>query len=292
MKKTGMGETTFKIVNAIILTLFTLACFYPFYVIFINSISENGHQIQSLIPNGFDLESYETILKTPGVFESMGISLARTVIGTFLTVLCSSFMAFLFTQPELPGRGFFYKLVLFTMYISAGFIPYYLLINAIGLRNTFWVYVIPGAVSAYYIILIKTYIESIPSVLQESAEIDGAGILTVYFRIIMPVCKPILACIIVFSAVYQWNAWSDTLYFVTNSRLVTLQYLLWQLLNSNMASAARTASASAIGSASMPVTPTTLRMAMTFFTALPIICVYPFMQKYFVKGIMLGSVKG
>lgn len=179
-----------------------------------------------------------------------------------------------------------------TMYVNAGFIPYYLLISNIGLKNNFLVYILPYAVQAYFIILIKTYIESIPSELVESAEMDGAGLVKVFFRIILPLAKPILACIVVFAAVNQWNTWSDDMFFMQGRKaanLHCLQYLLYTKLQSNVVS---TTGAGAAAGAAVKVTSTTLRMAMSFITVVPILCVYPYMQRFFTKGIMLGAVKG
>ena len=164
--------------------------------------------------------------------------------------------------------------------------------TAVGLRNNFLVYILPTAVQAYFIILIKTYIESIPAELVESAEMDGAGILKIYARIILPLAKPILACIVVFAAVNQWNAWSDDMFFMQGrkaSNLHCLQYLLYQNLQSNVVSSV---GAGAAAGAAIQVSSMSLRMAMSFVTIFPILCVYPFIQKYFTKGIMLGAVKG
>jgi len=291
--KISVAERILLYLNDAFLCAFTFICLYPFYSILINSLSVNSKRTNAFLPNGFTLKAYDTIFKTAGIFASVSVSVARMVSGTLICVICSSFVAYLFTQQEMPFRKTLYRLFVFTMYISAGFIPYYLLISNLGMKNTFWVYIIPGAVSAYYIILVKTYIESIPRVLQESAEIDGAGVLTVYIFIILPLCLPILACLIVFCAVNHWNSWADNLYFVTDKNLTTLQFKLYQLLQSNMGEAMRAnPTAAASGAAAQKLTPTTLRMAMTFFTALPILCVYPFMQKYFIRGIMLGAVKG
>ena len=178
------------------------------------------------------------------------------------------------------------------MYVNAGFIPYYLTISKLGLKNNFLVYILPTAVQAYFLILIKTYFESIPRELTESAEMDGAGILKIYARVILPLSKPIIACIVVFAAVNQWNTWSDDMYFMTGRKaanLHCLQYLLYQKLQANVVTST---SAGAAAGAAIQVSSTTLRMGMSFITIIPILCVYPFMQRYFTKGIMLGAVKG
>jgi ABC-type glycerol-3-phosphate transport system permease component len=281
--------------NILLLTLFALMCVYPLYYILINSFSSPAAVTRGvfLVPLEFSVEAYDKLKAIPGIGSSVVVSAMRTVVGSLLTMAASSFVAYLLTHKDMPARKFLYRFFIVTMYIGAGFIPYYLLISNIGLKNNFLVYVLPSAVSAYFIILIKTYIESIPAAMHESAEIDGAGILTIYLRIVLPLSKPILACIIVFAAVNQWNSWADDMFFMQGSRarnLHVLQFLLYQNLQSNMSAAVSGGSAAA--GAAIKVTPQTLRMAMTFVTVLPILCVYPFMQRYFTKGIMLGAVKG
>lgn len=231
------------------------------------------------------------MIDIPGLTSSIGIAFARTIIGTLLTLICCSFTAYLLSDRDLPKRKLIYRFFILTMYINAGFIPYYLTISAIGLKNNFLVYVLPAAVQAYFIILIKTYIESIPAELVESAEMDGAGLIKIYYRIILPLSKPILACIVVFAAVNQWNAWADDMYFMQGRKangLHCLQYLLYTKLQSNVVNS----TAGAAAGANMTVSSNSLRMAMSFVTVIPILCVYPYMQRFFTKGIMLGAVKG
>jgi ABC-type glycerol-3-phosphate transport system permease component len=180
------------------------------------------------------------------------------------------------------------------MYFNAGLIPGYLNIRALHLDNTFLVYVI-GVVSAFNLILVKTYIESIPESLEESAEIDGAGYLTVFFRLILPLCQPILATIAVFTAVGQWNSFMDTLLYIRNSRLFTLQFLLWQYLNeaTAIANAMRTmATQGGYFDPSGMLTTSSVRMTIAMVVTLPVLFIYPFFQRHFVKGIMMGAIKG
>jgi len=168
-----------------------------------------------------------------------------------------------------------------------------MLVHNLGLMNTFWVYVIPGALSPFFIIITKAYLDSLPPSLREAAEIDGAGIVRIFFSVIAPLCKPIIACLIVFAAVAQWNAWADTLYFVRDPDLFPLQFRLYRMLQNNMAEAMRTARTASAGMAvQQRMTPAALRLTMTFITTMPILLVYPFMQRYFVKGLMLGAIKG
>jgi multiple sugar transport system permease protein/putative aldouronate transport system permease protein len=289
------GNPLVNFTNMVILGLFAFLCIYPLYFIFINSLSSptavtNGVYV---FPKEMTLEAYNNLREIPGIGSSITVSVMRSLFGSLYSALCSSFAAYIITRRHMPARKFFYRFFIVTMYINAGFIPYYLLISNIGLKNNFLVYILPYGVSAYYIILIKTYIEQMPTAIWESAEIDGAGILRIFFIIIIPLAKPIIACIIVFAAVFQWNAWSDDMFFMMGSRarnLHCLQYLLYRNLQSNMSQALQGGSSTVISG--VQVTPTTLRMAMTFITVLPILCVYPFMQRYFTKGIMLGAVKG
>ena len=264
------------------------------WYIFINSWSSPAAVNRGVyfIPLEFTTEAYTNLVQIPGLTSSIFVSFARTIFGTILTVLCSSFTAYLLADKFLPAKKFLYRFFIITMYVNAGFIPYYLTISALNLRNNFLVYILPTAVQAYFIILIKTYIESIPGEMIESAEIDGAGIFRIYAQIIMPLSKPILACIVVFTAVNQWNTWSDDMFFMQGrgaANLHCLQYLLYQNLQSNVVTSV---GAGAAAGAAVKVSSMTLRMAMSFVTIFPILCVYPFMQRYFTKGIMLGAVKG
>ena len=220
------------------------------------------------------------------------ISICRSVLGTVITVICSSFFAYLVANPNMYLRAVVYRIVILTMYINAGLIPWYMTMKAYGLQNNFLLYIIPGAVSAYYVILLKTYMEQLPRELEESAKIDGAGLFIVYRKIIFPLSKPIVATVAVYSVVGHWNAWTDNYFLVSNAKLQTLQMVLYNYLNQanrfqNMTS--KSIDASAVRSS---ITPTSVKMCITVLVVLPIMFVYPFLQRYFVKGIMMGAVKG
>ncbi len=278
--------------------LFTIACLFPFYYILINTISDN--QLVStgqitLIPRGLHLDNYKNVLKLSTIAPAALVSVARTILGTIITIIAASFPAYAFTRMEFWGRKFFYRMVVITMYFSAGLIPLFMTYRMLGLYNNFLVYVLPAVVTPFNLILCKTYIESLPASLEESAEIDGAGYLTRYTRLIMPLSKPILATIAVFSAVGQWNNFMDTVLYVRNSKLFTLQYVLYDYLNRANAiiEIMRTDPSSMEGDAlSSILTPITVKYTICIVTILPILVVYPFFQKYFVKGIMIGAVKG
>ena len=279
--------------NFFLLIVFAFLCVYPLYFIFINSISGADAVVRGvyLLPEDFSLEFYKSLLQMPNIPNSIVVSVARTVLGTALTVICSSFLEYMVTQSELPMRKWVYRFVVATMYFNAGLIPWYILMVNLGLKNNFLLYILPSAVGAYYVVLSKTYIESIPASVEESAKIDGAGVLTIYARLILPMSMPIIACLIVFCAVNQWNAWSDNFYLVSDPKLSTLQYQLYMNLANESSNVTNTTSSSSL-LRSKATTELGLRYALSMLTVLPIILVYPFMQKYFVKGIMLGAVKG
>lgn len=283
----------FDFVIYLVLTLFFIICIYPFYYILLYSVS-NPVEVQrgiSLLPAGFTLNNYVEVFRLKGILNATIVSLARTIGGCGLTVFASSFLAYLVTKNELPGRKVIYRFIIITMYFNAGLIPWYLSMKYYHLNNNFWVYVLPFAVSAYYVILVKTFIEQLPPALEESAKIDGAGYFTIFVKIIFPLSKPIIATILVFAAVGQWNCWMDNYFLVQNSKLKTLQLILYEYLNSAQAIAnASNEEKTRLGKAVM--TPTTIKMTITMVVTIPIILVYPFMQKHFVKGIMMGAVKG
>ena len=279
--------------NFFLLIVFAFLCVYPLYFIFINSISGADAVVRGvyILPEDFSLEFYKSLLQMPNIPNSIVVSVARTVLGTALTVICSSFLGYMVTQSELPMRKWVYRFVVATMYFNAGLIPWYILMVNLGLKNNFLLYILPSAVGAYYVVLSKTYIESIPASVEESAKIDGAGVLTIYARLILPMSMPIIACLIVFCAVNQWNAWSDNFYLVSDPKLSTLQYQLYMNLANESSNVTNTTSSSSL-LRSKATTELGLRYALSMLTVLPILLVYPCMQKYFVKGIMLGAVKG
>ena len=224
------------------------------------------------------------------------MSIGRVVIGTAATVLASAFLGFMFTQEKMWARKFWYRFIVITMYFNAGLIPMYLTMQNLHLTNSFWVYVIPGIVQPFNIILVKTYVESIPKSLQEAAEIDGAGVLKIFRRVILPTSTPILATVAIFSAVGHWNSFQDTLMYITDQSLWTLQYLLYSYINqaSSLAMLIKNSLGSAQNMMALATqqTSTSVRMTVSVIVVLPILCIYPMFQKYFVKGIMIGSVKG
>lgn len=297
-KKLTAGDIVFNIFNYAFFGIFTLLCFLPFYYLFINTISDNELVTKGMIlwyPKGIHFNNYLDVLRLRGLGTALLVSVARTVLGTALTIIGTSFLGYALTKQELWHRKVWYRFVVVTMYFNAGIIPWFINMKNLGLTNNFLAYILPGTISAYSLILFKTYVESIPTSLEESAELDGAGYLVRYAKIIMPLCKPILATLIVFSAVGHWNNFMDTVFLVTDSELYTLQYVLYQYLNEANSLADTLKNMSEMGvqvDASQLLTPTAVKMTISMVVVIPILCVYPFFQKYFVGGIMIGAVKG
>ena len=291
-------DILFKIVNYSIFLLFTFLCAYPFYYLIINSISSNelsSNGMINFLPRQIHFQNYKDVFQLSGLSTAVVVSIARTVIGTACTVMASAYLGFMFTQKKMCHRRFFYRFIVVTMYFSAGLIPMFMTMKLLHLTNSFWVYIIPGIVQPFNVIMVKTFIESIPSSLQEAAEVDGAGVLTVFFKVILPTCTPILATIAIWAAVGQWNSFQDTLIYITDQKLFSLQYLLYIYLNQANSLAALVKSSTSMEAVADLVTkqtPTSIRMTISVVVVLPILFIYPMFQKYFVKGIMIGAVKG
>ena len=294
--KVSLSERILQIVIYCLVTLFVILCVYPFYYLIIYSLSDPTLAAKGiyLLPKGFTFSISQRIFEKTDFGHAFLISASRTIINTGLCILGSSLFAYLVTKRDMIGRKFVYRFVVITMYIGAGLIPYYITMKAYHLKDTYFLYIIPGIINAFYVILIKTFIEQIPPSLEESAEIDGAGYLVRYFRLILPLSKPILATISVFSAVGQWNNWMDTVLYTKDKALQTLQYVLYRYLNeaNTLAEIAREDPSAMNADLATQLSPLTIKYTISIVTILPILLVYPFFQKYFVKGIMIGAVKG
>lgn len=298
MNKSRANDTAFNILNITVFLVFTFLCVFPFYYIFINTIS--GNELSSagkilFYPRGIHFGNYVEVLKLKGIGRAALISVARTVSGTFLTLLAASFLGYAFCKPEYWHRKFWYRFVVIAMYFSAGLIPWFVTMKTIGLYNNFLAYILPSMVAPFYVILFKTFVEQIPPSLEESVQIDGGGYVVRFFQIILPLSAPILATIAVFSSAGQWNSFLDTLFLVKSQELFTLQYIMYQYLNqvNALATLMRSSQTTNVNVASMNLlTPTSVRMTISFVVVVPILFAYPFLQRYFVKGIMIGAIKG
>ncbi len=295
----SIGDRFFHVLNHSFFILFTLVCIFPFYYLFINTISSNDLVRKGLVnfwPIGLHLDNYIKLTGVGDLTNAFLVSLSRTALGTILTVAASGFIGYIMTKRELWRRKVWYRFMVVTMYFNAGIIPWFTNMQMLGLTNNYLAYILPGIVNVFNIIMVKTYIESIPKELEESAEIDGASVLLIFRRIIWPLSKPILATIAVWSAVLNWNSFVDSLVLMSaKPQLYTLQHRLWIYLNTTnnlqalMSTNTTTVSAAILeGALNAKVVKYTIAMV----TAIPILIVYPFMQRYFEQGIMLGAVKG
>ena len=299
MHRLTWQDVIFNICNYGFFSIFTLSCIFPFYYIFINTISKRSYVASGQItlwPKGINLQNYIDILKVNDIFQAFSVSLARTILGTALMVAATGLIGYLVTKQEMWHRKIWYRFIVITMYFNAGIIPWYMNMSMLGLTDSFAAYIIPGIVAPYNIILVKTYIESIPSELEESAFMDGAGFLVVFTKIIWPLSKPILATIAIFGAVGHWNSFTDSLILMQgNPELFTLQHLLYNYLNSgsNLEGIMSSGNTTALGNLmENMVNGKVIKYTVSMVAIIPILLVYPFMQRYFEKGIMLGAVKG
>jgi putative aldouronate transport system permease protein len=291
------GDRLFDWCNYLFLTMVLLVTLYPFLNVLAISLNDSVDTVRGGIyiwPREFTLENYRVIFEYDHLVTGFINSVLRTVIGTVLGVLSSAMVAFTLSRGDFQGRKFVSTIIVLTLYFSGGLIPGYMLIRELNLINTFWVYVLPGMVNAFHIIIVRSFMDGLPYSLQESAKIDGANDFTIFWRIILPLCTPVLATIALFVAVGQWNAWFDTyLYNSSNPNLTTLQYELMKILqNTTMSASDANAFRGTSGEDhSRTVSPESIKMAISMITIIPILLVYPFVQRFFVKGMTLGAVK-
>jgi len=293
-RKFSAGGLVFNIILYAVFLLFVFLCLYPFYYILIYSVSDTMQAVKGVtfFPRGLTFTNYAKIFELPGIALATLVSIFRTVVGGFVTVLCCAFFGYLMTKQKMYGRKIIYRFFVVTMYLNAGLIPTYLVMRAYHLNNNLLIYILPFALVPYYVILIKTFIEQIPPALEESAKMDGAGLLTIFFRLIIPLSAPIIATIAVFAAVGQWNSYFDNLiYMVGSKQFNTLQLILYQYI-SRAATVSNSINIATAQTLAQQVSPDTIRMTITMIVTLPILFVYPIAQKFFVKGIMMGAVKG
>lgn len=295
-KKNRLNIGAFDVVNGIIMVIVAIIMIYPFWNTIAVSFNDAQDSLRggiSLWPRIFSTYSYQQILSSKLMGTAAINSVLRTVLSTVLGVFFSALIAYVLSRKELIGRKFITVYFLVTMYISAGLIPTYFLIKSLGLLNSFWVYIFPGMISVYNVIVIKSFIQALPDSLSEAAIVDGAGHFRTFIQIIIPCCKPALATIALWCAVGAWNSWFDTfLYNSSDDSLTTLQYEMMRLLSSASNQGRQQSLSDGSNILANTVTPTSMRAAVTVVASVPILIIYPFLQKYFVKGVTLGAVKG
>lgn len=292
MKKKSLGDRIFEICNTIFMVAFVIITLYPVLNTLAISFNDGIDTVRGgihLIPRKFTLQNYYTVLHKQNMVTGAYITVLRTVVGTFLALVTNALLAFIVSRKRFLFKSQLSLFWVITMYVNGGLIPTFLLYKNLHLAGTFWVYVIPGTVSAFNMLVLRTYMVGLPDSLEESAQLDGAGYMTIFVKIISPLCKPVYATVALFVAVGQWNSWFDAmLYNRMSDKYTTLQYELMKLLSSVMQ---QSGSADSARNSANSITPASIRAAATIATMLPIVCLYPFLQRYFVTGLTIGGVK-
>ena len=279
-----------------IVAAITFVFLYPFYVVLIISLNDSVDLMRGYplwAPRKWSVSNYEMVFRSSILGRAVFLSVARTVATTAVGLVCNGMLAFALTRKELVGRRFFNQVFIVTMYVSGGLIPYYIQINSLGLINNFWVFVLPGAISVYYAMIIKSYYSGLPDSVEESAKLDGCNELQIFAAIVLPMSLPVFAAIGVYYAVGEWNSWWDNYLFANGQNMVTLQLLLVRIIKDadTIATMAEKGGGSVIANPAQ-ANPTGVRMATTIVATVPILVSYPFFQKYFISGITIGAVKG
>ncbi len=292
MKKKSLADQIFVICNTIFMVAFVVITLYPVLNTLAVSFNDGIDTVRGgihLIPRKFTLQNYYTVLHKQNMVTGAYITVLRTVVGTFLALAANALLAFVVSRKRFLFKSQLSLFWVITMYVNGGLIPTFLLYKNLHLTGTFWVYVIPGTVSAFNMLVLRTYMVGLPDSLEESAQLDGAGYMTIFVKIISPLCKPVYATVALFVAVGQWNSWFDAmLYNRMSDKYTTLQYELMKLLSSVMQ---QSGSADSARNSANSITPASIRAAATIATMLPIVCLYPFLQRYFVTGLTIGGVK-
>ncbi|GIP58264.1 carbohydrate ABC transporter permease [Paenibacillus woosongensis] len=285
----------FNMFNVFIMACLIVLTLYPFWYSVIGSFNDGLDYAKGgvyLWTRQFTWDNYSALFSDTALVKSFVVTLSRTVIGTVTHVLFTALFAYAFSRRNLRFKRLYSTLGLMSMYLSGGLIPYFILINALGLYNNFLVFIIPTLFSFWNVILFRSYFAELPEALIESAKIDGAGEYTIFFRIILSLSKPVIAAISLFTAVGHWNAYYDAMIFTQGDSLQTVQLYILKLIQSTEAALLLANMSGSLGAAQGSVTTTTLQLAAMVAASLPIVLVYPFVQKFFIKGMLIGSVKG
>lgn len=292
-KKSSFRANWFVWVNTIFFIVFSLMTLFPVWYVIVGSFN-NGVDYTAggvwLWPRVFTWDNYRVVVNDMRIWQGFGITIARTVIGTVSSLLFVSLVAYAMSRKELKGRKFFYYANIFTMFFGGGLIPGFLVIKWLGLLNSFWVYIIPGIYSVYNMIIVRSFFAGIPSDLREAAYMDGASEYRIFFQIYLPLSTPVLATVGLWIIVGHWNTYLDAMYYVTNTNLYPLQYVLMRIINETSTPSSSTTQLPPMVFEN--VSAKTVSLAAIVISILPILCVYPFLQKYFTKGVTIGSIKG
>ncbi|MGI6183311.1 MAG: carbohydrate ABC transporter permease [Candidatus Fimadaptatus sp.] len=288
-RRVSKGDWIMQIVINVLMAVMLVLFLYPIWETVVRSLSTPetaDHPGLKLWPREFTVDAYKNVLKNPDFLIGFKNSVVRTVLGSLIAVAFTFCGGYALSRRDLPGKGIITFYIVLTMFISAGLIPTYLNIRNLGMFNTIWAWVLPGAVSAWNLTICRNFIGSLPYELEESAMVDGAHPLTIVFRIVLPLSAPILAVLVLWTAVGQWNSWFDAMIYTPDNSMTVLQLVVRRMIVSS------TDESNLLAAAKSDVTSTTMKCATIMVSTIPILCVYPFLQKYFVKGVMVGALKG
>ncbi|MGI2294501.1 carbohydrate ABC transporter permease [Paenibacillus sp. GXUN7292] len=292
--KTKFGDGIFHICNITLLLLLGIATLYPFLNLLAVSLNQSLDTMRGgiyLWPRAFTLDNYRLIFSNDRFFNSAALSVLRTLIGTGLSVICTIMVAYALSRREYILRKMLNTIIVVSMYVNGGIIPIYLMIKNLGLTNTFAVYIIPGLIGAFNVMIMRSYFDQLPDGLVESAKLDGANEWQTLFRVVMPISLPVIATITLFISVGHWNSWTDNFLYNSKESLTLLQYQLMQILMQTTEQVSGSIGSGADDAILNFTTPQSIRATMSMVVTLPILFVYPFLQKYFIKGMTLGAMK-
>lgn len=295
-KRVYKGVSSARMGSWFLAGVMLVICFvtlYPVWYTIVLSFNESSDTMLGGIywwPRKFSLESYHTVFLDKAIIRAFNVTIWRTLIGTLTSVIFTSMVAFAFSKKNMMGRNVYLVMGTVTMFFGGGLIPYFILIKNIGLYDSFLMYIIPGLFSFWNLLIFMAFFRELPAALEESAKIDGANELWIYMKIILPLSMPVLATIALFNGVYHWNDYFTGVMFINNPDLQPIQTFLYRIIAS--ASASKSVVGLPAGIGGQQVNSQSVKLATMVVTTAPIICIYPFLQKYFVKGIMIGSVKG
>lgn len=291
-KRKTTSEATFDIINNVFMFIVLFVTLYPIWYVLVNAFNDGTDAMRGgiyWIPRVFSLDSFKTVFQTSGIMTAMGVTVLKTLLGTVIHVFFTAMVAYAFSRRELIGRKVYMLIGTVTMFFGGGLIPYFLLIRDLHLFDSFWVYIFPAMFSFWDLIIFLTFFREIPDGLEEAAKLDGANDFKIFYKVIIPVSMPVIATIALFHGVYQWNDYFTGVIFINNPDLQPIQTYLYRIVAQS--SSNQMISAMPAGVA-QTVTSQSLKLATMIVTTVPIVFVYPFLQKYFVKGFMIGSIKG
>jgi len=298
-RKAGPGlnrNTAFDWINYAVMLILAFIMIYPLWYCVAGSLNEGMDYLRGgvfLWPRKWTLANYKAVFLDSAILNAFWVTIWKCLVGTVTSVLCTAMVAYAITRPKLRLKKLYIPFIMLTMFFSGGLIPYFILIVDLGLYDSFWVYVIPTMFSAYNMIIIQSFMRELPSELIESAKLDGASEYRIFFQMILPLSKPVLATIALFTVVTHWNSYFDSMMYTSSQELQTIQLFLKKVITDpSISRGLGSAATIAIPDQAATLTPQVVKLATMVVTALPVVCIYPFLQRYFVKGVTVGAVKG